>query len=222
MLQKNSRQFGTILIVFTVTLAVAISSNSAKAFEVVSKGDNLIVACENITIHAESDAFSNIVGRLKFGNRVTAIGLAGLFHLSATDYSSKQVLEKRAQDEARQKDMEPEPVPAREYTRASWIQIGNGKYVSNSCLVSPENFKDQTIENSQKKVDQIASAKAKRGFSEDEASADMSAMRGASGKAKGGPADYEAIDRLIEAAQDKIDFAALKSFRRVGRLGEFR
>jgi len=210
-----------IPIVSIAAFALALWSGYANAFELVSRGDSLVVACKNITIHAKSDAFSGIVGHLKFSDRVTATQLAGLFELPSSDYSSRETLERRAQQEADEKDIDPDPVSAGEYTRASWVQIGNAKFVSNSCLVTPANFKQQTIENSEKKVNRIASGSAKRGFSEDE-TGDLTAMRGASGKATGGPADYKKIDRLIDNAQGEIDFAGLKLFRRAGNLGEFK
>jgi len=71
------------------------------------------------------------------------------------------------------------------------------------------------------KVEKIASGKAKRNFSEDE-SGDMTAMRGAAGKAKGGPADYAKIDKFIDNSQGIVDFNNLIEFRKVGKLGEFK
>ena len=50
----------------------------------------------------------------------------------------------------------------------------------------------------------------------------MTAMRGAAGKAKGGKADYEAMDALISAAQGSFDLGSHETFRRNGKLGEFK
>ncbi|MDF1746992.1 MAG: hypothetical protein P1V19_25095, partial [Gimesia sp.] len=64
------------------------------------------------------------------------------------------------------------------------------------------------------------SGKAKRNFSEDE-SGDMTAMRGAAGKAKGGKADYETIDKLANAVKGTFNFDAHNQFRQQGSLGEY-
>ena len=88
-------------------------------------------------------------------------------------------------------------------------------------MVSKGNLDGQNEKTAQEKVDKIASGKAKRNFSEDE-SGDMTAMRGAAGKAKGGPADYKTIDNFITNSQGKIDFIKIMDFRKSGRLGEFK
>ena len=70
-------------------------------------------------------------------------------------------------------------------------------------------------------LEKIASGKAKRNFSEEE-SGDMTAMRGAAGGAKGGPADYQTIDKFIKNSQGLINFDNIVEFRKIGKLGEFK
>ena len=54
------------------------------------------------------------------------------------------------------------------------------------------------------------------------ADGDMTAMRGAAGKAKGGKANYAAIDEIISAVATASDLNGDKTFRRTGKLGEFK
>jgi hypothetical protein len=77
------------------------------------------------------------------------------------------------------------------------------------------------MEVAEKKVAAVITTKARRNFSEDE-DGDLRAMRGAAGKAVGGKANFAAIDKLIDAAQGRLDPAAQKIFRQAGHLGEYR
>ena len=156
-----------------------------------------------------------------FGKQIKVQGLERQFELPDSDFSSKKSLTLKEESDASGADRDVQPIDPKEYTRAAWVKIGQQKYVSNSCLVSKGNLDGQDEKVASEKVEKIASGKAKRNFSEDE-SGDMTAMRGAAGKAKGGPADYAKIDKFINNSQGIIDFNNLIEFRKVGKLGEFK
>ena len=166
-------------------------------------------------------AFSNKVKTINFGKQLSVKGLERQFELPDSDFSSKKSLTLKEESDASGADRDAQPIDPKEYTRAAWVKIGEGQFVSNSCLVSKGNLDGQDEKVASEKVEKIASGKAKRNFSEDE-SGDMTAMRGAAGKAKGGPADYTKIDKFIDKSQGIIDFNNLIEFRKVGKLGEFK
>ena len=87
--------------------------------------------------------------------------------------------------------------------------------------MADRNLDGQDENIAKEKVEKIASGKAKRNFSEEE-SGDMTAMRGAAGGAKGGPADYPTIDKFIKNSQGLINFDKIVEFRKIGKLGEFK
>jgi len=189
------------------------------AFERFETGQTVLVACQNVNIMQAADSFSPVVGALKFGDKITIAKLHASFELPDSDFSSKAQLEVQAKAAAG--DGEPEPVKPASYTRSAWIEMAANQFVSAACLVSDENFADQTMERAEEKVASLSSGKAKRNFSEDE-DGDMRAMRGAAGKAKGGKANFELIDDLIVNAQGRMNLSDLKAFRQSGRLGEFK
>ncbi len=191
------------------------------AFERVKPGNTMYVACKNLYVHSLPTAFSNIVGTLNFGSNVMVKGLEKTFELPDSDFSSKKKLIEREKKDAKDNERLVNKIDPFEYTRAAWIKIDNNKYVSNSCLVSKSNLKDQDEKIAQNKVDKLASSKAKRNFSEEE-EGDMTAMRGAAGKAKGGPADYKRIEQFINSSQGKVNFSLMTQFRKNGFLGEFK
>ena len=191
----------------------------AKAFEKLAIGQTVFVACKNINLMKEASSFSPVLSSLTFGDQVTVLELKGEFELPDSDFSSKVKLEAQLQMAAG--DGEPAAVQAEDYTRAAWVKIKQGQFVSAACLVSEENFSEQTMEKAEKKVAQLSSGTAKRNFSEEE-DGDMRAMRGAAGKAKGGTADFLKIDSLITENQGLTNLSTLKDFRKSGRLGEFK
>ena len=85
---KNKGSMGLKPVLIFSMISAFVAPVTAVAFEPVSRGDKLVVACEILTIHAKSNAFSKIVGKMKFGNRLTAKNLAGLFELPDSDFSS--------------------------------------------------------------------------------------------------------------------------------------
>lgn len=204
----------------TVIVSSVFFTSSIKAFEFFDKGDSAKVACTVVKIMDKPSSFAKQLGEKRFGDTIKVSSLEGIFELPDSDFSSKKRLEQQAKQMAGG-DNQPKKIKKSQYTRASWIGLGNGKYISASCIVSEENFKDQTIERAEEKIASFASGKAKRNFSEDEGG-DMRAMRGAAGGAKGGKADFELIDILIESSQGKASDSSLVEFRKLGRLGEFK
>ena len=191
------------------------------AFEKVSVGSTMYNACKNLHVHEKPTAFSNKVKTITFGKQLKVKGLEREFELPDSDFSSKKSLTLKEESDASGADRDAQPIDPKEYTRAAWVKIGEGQFVSNSCLVSKGNLDGQDEKVATEKVEKIASGKAKRNFSEDE-SGDMTAMRGAAGKAKGGPADYAKIDKFINNSQGIINFNNIIEFRKAGKLGEFK
>ncbi len=196
-------------------------SFKAFAFEKVSVGSTMYNACKSLHVHEKPTAFSKKVKTITFGKQIEVKGLERQFELPDSDFSSKKSLTLKEESDASGADRDAQPIDPKEYTRAAWVKIGAGQFVSNSCLVSKGNLDGQNEKVASEKVEKIASGKAKRNFSEDE-SGDMTAMRGAAGKAKGGPADYKTIDNFITNSQGKIDFIKMMDFRKSGSCGEFK
>ena len=205
-----------LIIVFGVFCSV-----KAFAFEKVAVGSTMYNACKNLHVHEKPTAFSNKAKTIIFGKQLQVKGLERQFELPDSDFSSKKSLTLKEESDASGADRDAQPIDPKEYTRAAWVKIGDGQFVSNSCLVSKGNLDGQDEKVASEKVEKIASGKAKRNFSEDE-SGDMTAMRGAAGKAKGGPADYAKIDKFINNSQGIVDLNNLIEFRKVGKLGEFK
>ena len=216
-MEKKMRYFNKFLIIaFVIFYSV-----KAFAFEKVTVGSTMYNACKSLHVHEKPTAFSTKVKTITFGKQIKVMGLERQFELPDSDFSSKKSLTLREESDASGADRDVQPIDPKDYTRAAWIKIGEGQFVSNSCLVSKGNLDGQDEKVASEKVEKIASGKAKRNFSEDE-SGDMTAMRGAAGKAKGGPADYAKIDKFINNSQGIIDFNKILEFRKVGKLGEFK
>jgi len=195
------------------------TSQEAYAIEQLSAGDRVRVACTSAPVYSAPSAFGMPGGSIEFGKTVTISALEGAFELPDSDFQSKKQLE--LQSESREGE-EPPKVEVERYTRYSWAEIGSSRFIPTSCLVSEKNFGDQTIKRAEEKVRELASAKAKRNFSENEDEGDLRAVRGAAGGAKGGAADYATIVRLIEHAQGVYDQSTLMVFRQAGGLGEYK
>ncbi len=210
LLMKNILFFFIILISFNVY-----------AFEKVSVGSIMYNACKNLYVHEKPTAFSKKISTIKFGQQIKVQGLERKFELPDSDFSSKKSLTLKEESAASSEDRDKNPIDPEDYTRAAWIKINVKQFVSNSCLVSKRNFDGQDEKIAKEKVEKIASGKAKRNFSEEE-SGDMTAMRGAAGGAKGGPADYQTIDKFIKNSQGLINFDNILEFRKIGKLGEFK
>ncbi len=89
----------------------------------------------------EANSFSPVLSSLAFGEQVTILELKGEFELPDSDFSSKVKLEAQLQMAAG--DGEPAAVQTEDYTRAAWVKIKQGQFVSAACLVSKENFQNR-------------------------------------------------------------------------------
>ena len=204
----------------TIILALAIGLSTAVAFEKLTVGQQAHIACKTAPIYSAPTAFSSMNGSETFGNIVTVTKLVDVFTLPDSDYQSRKKLE-QANARARKQGQMPKPITEADFTRPTWAKIDLKKYVPASCLVGTILFQEQVMEVAEKKVAAVITTKARRNFSEDE-DGDLRAMRGAAGKAVGGKANFAAIDKLIDAAQGRLDPAAQKIFRQAGHLGEYR
>ena len=202
------------------SLLILIYPSIALGFERFDSGDQAFAACEQVVLFEKPTSFSKPMRTIKFGTALKVKGLEKLFELPPTDFSSKAVLESDEEQTAEDEDRDPEPIPPKRYTRAAWLHFDTG-YGAASCFVTKDLMDSQTPEEAEKRINALSASKAKRNFSENE-SGDMTAMRGAAGKAKGGKADYKTMDTLIVSAQGSFDLNAHKSFRREGNLGEFK
>jgi hypothetical protein len=206
----RKRVLGHLILGF-VSMGLSGLFTPAFAVEPFTVDQNVVVACKKADVHPQADAFTVSAKMLKYGTRLKIIELAKLYELPDSDPRSKKSLEEES-------DEDTLPVFESDYTRAAWVKFEKG-YVATSCLVTEELFKEENIEAAEKKINKIVASKGKRNFSEGE-SGDMTAMRGAAGKAKGGPARYNLIDKYIRASANTFDGLALTLFRNEGSLGE--
>ena len=193
---------------------------TAFGFDKIDEGETVFVSCENSSIYEEPTVFSKRIVPLSFGDRLTVLSLHQEFRLPSTDFSSEQNLQSRENQDAEREGRNARKIDRKQFTRAAWFGTNRG-FIAASCAVSERTFTTQKKELVLEKIDQIASSSAKRNFSEDE-SGDMTAMRGAAGKARGGRADYDAIDELIEQMGNQFDRSEHRAFREEGELGEFK
>ena len=201
-------------------VVAAIAPTAAMGIERFEPEDDAYAACKIVILYEAATTFSKPIKAIKFGKKLKVRAVEGIFELPSTDFFSKKVLELEEEELAMEQDREPEQISPERYTRAAWLKFSNG-YGPASCFVSKNLFKSQNPKEAQKRVEALAASKAKRKFSEGE-SGDMTAMRGAAGKAKGGKANYTAIDEIISTLATASDLNADKTFRRTGKLGEFK
>ena len=214
---KLSRQIFVQLFFIALTLLILFP---ALAFEQIKKGQTVVVACKKAVIHSQPTGLSSVIGEALFGKELKITALEGLFELPNSDFSSKSRLENQASVQ-QSGDSGVDKITPEQYTRASWIGVGDSRFISGSCVVSKALFESQSIERAKEKVKKLNIAKGKRNFSEDE-EGELRAMRGAAGTAIAGRADFKLTDKHITAAQGAFNLEDLSAFRREGRLGEFR
>ena len=118
-------------------------SFKAFAFEKVSVGSTMYNACKSLHVHEKPTAFSNKVKTITFGKQLKVQGLERQFELPDSDFSSKKSLTLKEESDASGADRDVQPIDPKEYTRAAWVKIGEGQFVSNSCLVSKGNLDGQ-------------------------------------------------------------------------------
>ena len=190
------------------------------AFERINIGDEVYVACESVAAYSVPSVYSSARKELRFGSSFTVTGLKHMFALPSTDFSSRKNLEKLEMDDAKREGRRPEAIPEEKFMRAAWLHFVGG-YVPASCAASKSLFETQTEREVTKRIESLNLDGTNKNFSEDE-SGDMTAMRGATGRTKGGKADYDMIDALIRSNQGIASARALEEFRREGMLGEYK
>ena len=210
----------TILISICVWLFVV---GAAVAIEPFRVGDDVRVACVKLSVHSKPDAKVLPTSEIKFGAALHVASLEKTFELPDSDFDSKKELEEKAKEQAESVDSDPEDVAPEEYTRAAWLGIGNGQFVSSSCIVSEALFKEQNTKTIKGKLQKITQSKkkGKKGFSSDE-EGEQTALKGAAGKAKLGKANLGLVDKFVQAADGSLNFTNLQAFRKAGGLGEYR
>jgi hypothetical protein len=196
--------------------------SGAVAIEQFRVGDDVRVACVKLSVHSKPDARVLPIDEIKFGAALQVTSLKKTFKLPDSDFNSKSKLEKAAKEQAGD-ELRLEEVLAEEYTRAAWLGIGNGQFVSSSCIVTEALFKEQNTNTIKGKLQQITQSKkgGKKGFSSDE-EGDQTALKGAAGKAKLGKANLNLVDKYVQAADGSLNYKNLQAFRKAGGLGEYR
>ena len=212
------------VMVFLISISVWLFVvGSAVAIEQFRVGDDVRVACVKLSVHSKPDAKVLPTGEIKFGTALQVSSLEKTFELPESDYDSKSKLEEAAEEQAvQQGGGEGEDVAPEEYTRAAWLGIGNGQFVSSSCIVKEALFKEQDANTIKGKLQKITQKKkGKKGFSSDE-EGEQTALKGAAGKAKLGKANLNLVDKYVESAKGSLNFKNLQAFRKAGGLGEYR
>jgi hypothetical protein len=166
-------------------------------------GKKVYNSCSKLPVHQSPSGLSKTINVLNFGAAVLVQEMTGHFSPS----SSKKDTPK-----------------GKVNTIAAWgkIQVGSSHgFVSTRCLVTKKLLERQNPATAKGKARKQNVSSAKRGFSEEEEDTDMSAMRGAGGKAKGGKANYGKFDRVLSRFTDGNPQKTLMTFRSKGKLGEF-
>ena len=199
-------------LLFLPILSLFFLSNSAgEQFYV---GNTVFNACQTIPVFSAPSTESQIIGHVSFGDSLRVESLEGIYELPASDTNSEAAQRERLGERA-EDFLDPNL-----YRQASWAGVEGKGFVSASCLVKEGLFAKQNPQQAESKVAAVTSGKAKKGFT-DEEEGEMTAMKGAAGKVKGGTADYKSLQGYLNKLQ-RIDIQSrLQTFRQQGNLGEF-
>jgi len=219
-LRRDLKMSPSVFYVFFLffTLFNFLFINSVKAQE--EREKSLIMACKYLPLHTEISGFSQPTALVGFGTPVQVTSFEKFIKvlIVQTDDEVDGIID--GTDDGLfhpEKPPEYEEIP-------TWANIevkGQTGYVPIRCLVTKEVFKRQAPESALKKATVADLKGGSRGFSEEE-EGDLVAMRGAGGKAKGGKANYERLDKLLKKAPEYNPQPVLEEFRRNGQLGEFK
>jgi hypothetical protein len=188
--------------------------NSVMAQE--EREKSLIMACKYLPLHADLSGYSQPSALVGFGTPVQVMSFEKFIKVLIVQEECDEY-EQTCDDQGTENTPEYEEVP-------TWANIkvkDKTGYVPIRCLVTKEVFKRQAPESALKKATVADLKGGSRGFSEEE-EGDLVAMRGAGGKAKGGKANYERLDKLLKKAPEYNPQPAFEEFRRNGQLGEFK
>jgi hypothetical protein len=188
--------------------------NSVMAQE--EREKSLIMACRYLPLHDDLSGYSQPSALVGFGTPVQVTSFEKFIKVIIVQEECDEY-EQTCDDQGTENSPEYKEVP-------TWANIevkDKTGYVPIRCLVTKEVFKRQAPESALKKATVADLKGGSRGFSEEE-EGDLVAMRGAGGKAKGGKANYERLDKLLKKAPEYNPQPALEEFRRNGQLGEFK
>ena len=211
---RNISRITQLTFCFSVIFSWFFSTTLASPIEKIVVGEKFFVACEKVPVRKSPSAWAEIIGHIKFGSRIVPKKLFNRFQLLDSDENSRGMLEIGKTRE------ELEEITEDDYTRVIWVGIDMGA-IPASCLIEDKDL--LSLDEMKKRVKKIATAKAKKGFSEDERGA-QTAMRGAAGSAKFGKPNFEMADKLILYAIESKAKSEDKNllFRKVGKLGEYK
>lgn len=158
----------------------------------VKVGDEAFVACKLLPVHQEASAYSPKVAQLNFGQPAHITGV-----VNAVAGGKEE---------------------------AAWYKVDvNGKqgFVPARCLVSSGMLQRQDPNMALSKAQTKPNEVAGKGFSQTE-EGDLTAMKGATGSAKSGNANYAAIDTILDGPAQFEPCSAYEPFRKGGGLVEFK
>ena len=211
---RNISRITQLTFCFSVIFSWFFSTTLASPIEKIVVGEKFFVACEKVPVRKSPSAWAEIIGHIKFGSKIVPKHLFSRFQLLDSDENSKGMLETGKSME------ELEEITEEDYTRVIWVGIDKG-VIPASCLTENKNL--LSLDEMKRRVKNIATAKAKKGFSDDE-KGDQTAMRGAAGSAKFGKPNFKMADKLILFAIESKAEGQDKNlhFRKSGKLGEYK
>ncbi len=212
----NTTRYAMYILFLTCTLFYLLPVNPSNAET--EREKSLIMACKFSPLHTELSGFTQPTALIGFGTPVQVTSFEKFIKVLIV-----QMDDDENSDTGDDDTFEPEKPPEYEET-PTWAKIevkGQTGFVPLRCLVTQAVFKRQAPESALKKATVADLKGGSRGFSEEE-EGDLVAMRGAAGEAKGGKANYERLDKLLNKAAEYNPQPALVEFRKNGLLGEFK
>jgi hypothetical protein len=204
------RTFSVLLILIYLSL-IFISNASAET----EREKALINACKVLPLHSELSGFSSPKALIGFGADIKVTSFEKFIKILIVQEECDEY--EQTCDEDTEKAPEYEEIP----TWANIEVLDQTGFVPLRCLVTKDVFKRQAPAAALKKATVAELKGGSRGFSEEE-DGDLVAMRGAGGKAKGGKANYEMLDKILKQAPEYNPQPVLLEFRKTGLLGEFK
>jgi hypothetical protein len=176
---------------------------------------SLINACKVLPLHSELSGYSSPKALIGFGTPVDVNSFEKFIKILIVQEECDPTIDECA--------LEPEKPPEYEEipTWANVDVLSQSGYVPLRCLVTKDVFKRQAPASALKKATVAELKGGSRGFSEEE-DGDLVAMRGAGGKAQGGKANYQRLDKILKQAPEYNPQPVLLEFRKQGMLGEFK
>ena len=183
---------------------------------------SLIMACKVLPLHSDTSGYSEPKALIGFGTPVTVTSFEKFIKVLVVEDDTAET--DAYADGTDDGGMFKPPGPPVYEEIPTWgnIQVlGQTGFVPLRCLVTKDVFERQAPASALKKATVAELKGGSRGFSEEE-DGDLVAMRGAGGKAKGGKANYERLDKLLKQAPEYNPQPVLLEFRKTGMLGEFK